>query len=780
MNNLFNSFGKLSLKIKLAALVSGALALLLVLACYVINNNNRSDTKKSALIIIDQAYMTAKNGLESFIEERWADIVQLKIHGDIYDNHALQVETETTFNGKKEKIYERMYTINMSGKVINSSDPALIGKDLSQDSIFTKTTGKTNHFDLKVQEDGKVMAYFCLNDGGNVVVSEVDNDKISDLLQSVRPYPNSSDTYMFTLADSDLGPTATAVSKSAFEKDLIAGIPISKGTVQVKANTEFELKFLDPETNQPTLGVAAIIKDGKVSDMEGYPDYRHVPVVGVGGTIKFSDDFTAGLIAEADLNGSNVGIHGKDEDALKFLMIFALILLVVSSIVSWFIAKYIVNRVDKVREFTRHTDDLAYRLAKQDADELGSLTDGVNEFLETRERLMGEVAKAAAETKALADEGVRFQQMIQAVNKSQASIEFTTDGYVLNANEIFLNVTGYTLDEIKGKHHGLFVDNDYKNSYEYKEFWNILGQGKSHKSIYKRVTKTGKDIFIDATYNPVKNAEGKVEFILKFCSDVTASILAKEQEAQMKKELEETIKTLSYSSGNLESSSESLSANVMQISDSSNEVQNYINSVSVAAEEMISSIAEISKNTDRAAKMTQDAVSQMLSTEDIIRNLQGRSEEIASILKVVTDIANQTNLLALNATIEAARAGDAGKGFAVVANEVKELANRTAEATEDISNKIAAIQVESQNALKSIETASNSVKTINEVSVTIAGSVEEQTAVTSEIGRSMRNSTEKVAEMANGISSVTELVRGNVDRTSEINSVTHKLTALTK
>jgi len=495
---------------------------------------------------------------------------------------------------------------------------------------------------------------------------------------------------------------------------------------------------------------------------------------------------------------------------------------------------------------------------------------------------------------------------LNALDQVQAIIEFDTQGRILTANGNFLKTLGYSLPEIQGKHHSMFVEAEYAKSNDYRDFWLALNRGELQSRRFKRITKNGSEIWIQASYNPLKDDQGQVSKIIKFAIDitelvkteqeatkladqgarfkqmidgmpinvlladndgkiisanpasiktlktlehllpikaeqlvgqsydifhrnpahqrkilanpanlphqavidvgpekldllitpifdqagrytgamltwslVTEQIRVREQETKVKKELEETIVSLKSSSTSLEHTSEDLSSSVNRISSSSNEVQNYVNSVSVATEEMISSISEISKNTDKAAKMTQEAVTQMESTESIIKNLQERSDEIASILKVVTEIANQTNLLALNATIEAARAGEAGKGFAVVANEVKELANRTAEATGDIGNKIAAIQAESANALSSINVASSSVKTINEVAVTIAGSVEEQTAVTSEIGKSMRSSTERVAEMSSDISGVAGLVKSNVDRTVEINDVTVKLVALT-
>ncbi len=277
---------------------------------------------------------------------------------------------------------------------------------------------------------------------------------------------------------------------------------------------------------------------------------------------------------------------------------------------------------------------------------------------------------------------------------------------------------------------------------------------------------------------PIKGTGEVKELCSSFNQCIETLSTAKNKEELVRKELENTIQVLISSSSELGDNTSGLSESMAKVRAVTDEVGNYINSVSVASEELITSISEISNNTDKAANMTRNAVSEIGMTEGIIKDLQQRSEEITSILKVVTEIANQTNLLALNATIEAARAGEAGKGFAVVANEVKELANRTAEATEDITNKIQGIQRETGKALEAIETASVSVKNINEVTVTIAGAVEEQTAVTSEIGRSMQTSTEKVSEMADSVRNINSLVASTSERTNDLNSVTQKLRQL--
>ena len=169
-----------------------------------------------------------------------------------------------------------------------------------------------------------------------------------------------------------------------------------------------------------------------------------------------------------------------------------------------------------------------------------------------------------------------------------------------------------------------------------------------------------------------------------------------------------------------------------------------VSSVAAAAEEMQASIREISKNANDSARVAKNAVGVAEATNDTMKKLGASSHEIGNVIKVINSIAQQTNLLALNATIEAARAGEAGKGFAVVANEVKELAKQTAKATEEIGQKIEAIQNDTKGAVSAIEEISAIINQINDISNSIASAVEEQTVTTNEIGRS-------VTEAAKGV-----------------------------
>ncbi|MGD0815340.1 MAG: PAS domain-containing methyl-accepting chemotaxis protein [Verrucomicrobiota bacterium] len=354
----------------------------------------------------------------------------------------------------------------------------------------------------------------------------------------------------------------------------------------------------------------------------------------------------------------------------------------------------------------------------------------------------------------------------EAISHVQAIIEFSLDGNVLTANDIFLKTMGYTLEEVKGRHHSLFIDPTYRETAEYRQFWRDLNEGKFQAADYKRIAKGGREVWLQAIYNPIFDSDGKPFKVVKNASDITARMKA---EAALKV----TIEAVNQNAQALASSSEELTAVSQQMSSNSEEtatqsnvvaaaseqVSKNVATVATSAEEMSASAKEIAKNATEAAKVATEAVKVASDTNKTVAKLGESSIEIGKVIKVITSIAQQTNLLALNATIEAARAGEAGKGFAVVANEVKELAKQTATATEDISGKIEAIQNDTKAAVTAIDQIGKIINRINDIQNTIASAVEEQTATTNEIARNATEAAKGSTEISKNIANVSEAAK---------------------
>lgn len=347
-----------------------------------------------------------------------------------------------------------------------------------------------------------------------------------------------------------------------------------------------------------------------------------------------------------------------------------------------------------------------------------------------------------------------FAGQISALHKSQAVISFQMDGTILEANENFLNTVGYSLAEVKGRHHSMFVDESERKSDAYREFWARLNRGEYDSAEYKRLGKGGKEVWIRASYNPIYDLNGKPCKVVKFATDITQLRQTMNQISHHSKNLGVASEQLSAISQQMASNAEQTATQATVVSSASEEVSNNVSVVAAGSEEMLASIREISKSANESARVARAAVTVADSTNQTIAKLGESSFEIGKVIKVITSIAQQTNLLALNATIEAARAGEAGKGFAVVANEVKELAKETAKATEEIGRKIEAIQTDTKGAVQAIGEIGTIINQISDISNTIACAVEEQTATTNEIGRNVSDAARGTGEIATNISGV--------------------------
>ncbi len=398
---------------------------------------------------------------------------------------------------------------------------------------------------------------------------------------------------------------------------------------------------------------------------------------------------------------------------------------------------------------------------------------------------VAKVVKFASDITEEKNKNAIFEGKVNAIGKAQAIIEFQLDGTIITANENFLKTLGYDLREIQGKHHRIFVEPSYLNSADYRNFWERLGRGDMDAGQYKRISKNGSEVWIQASYNPIFDSEGRVIRIVKFATDITSEkkkLVEFEGHVSL---LEETANDLAAASSQLTATASQMSSTAkrtneesMAATKSSEDVAGGFETVATNTEEMVASIKEISRSANESAEMAKLTSRKAQETNSTVTQLGASSQEIGEVIKVISSIAQQTNLLALNATIEAARAGDAGKGFAVVANEVKELAKQTAKATQDITNKIGAIQKDSQRAVDAIGGINQAVDRLNGISGTIAAAVEEQTATTNEVSRVVQQASRSVQGISGNIRLVSVAAEEGTASANQTLEASHSLTAL--
>lgn len=371
---------------------------------------------------------------------------------------------------------------------------------------------------------------------------------------------------------------------------------------------------------------------------------------------------------------------------------------------------------------------------------------------------------------------------INAINKSQAVIEFNMDGIILNANENFLKTLNYSLDEIVGKHHSMFCEESYKNSQAYKDFWKKLNKGEFDSGEYLRIGKGGKVVWIQATYNPILDLDGVPFKIVKYATDIT---LKKNTMVKIGEEIEELTKSLTQ----LKNSSTTM-VNEAQISmsgtkDIASAIENLnesANELSKKVEFMLSSITNIANTTKESEKSVLEARNQSKETTSSMLKLNEESTKIGETINIISQIAFQTNILSLNAAVEAATAGEAGKGFAVVAQEVRNLATRSNEAAKDITEAIEYIQTLVKSSLESINQIDNKIENISSMSSTISNSINEQKNISNDLSRTasltsqtLNSITQNMTKVSNSAIHTDKEAKITQENSNELINISNKL-----
>jgi methyl-accepting chemotaxis protein len=298
---------------------------------------------------------------------------------------------------------------------------------------------------------------------------------------------------------------------------------------------------------------------------------------------------------------------------------------------------------------------------------------------------------------------------LAAIQKSQAVIEFNMDGTIRTANENFLKAMGYSLAEIKGQHHSMFIEPNEKNSAAYRQFWETLNRGEYQAAEYKRIAKGGREIWIQASYNPILDLNGKPYKVVKYATDITAQAIGRKK---------------------------------------ADNARGLIEAVAAGSEEMSASIREISATMAKSRENSKVATTRVEAADGQAQRLNAAAQAMSGIVEMISGITGQINLLALNATIESARAGEAGRGFAVVASEVKSLANQAKQATDKIGQEIGSLNGISGDVVTALASIKTAINNVSEYVTSTAAAIEEQSTVTNEMSTSMQRAAAEAAAMA--------------------------------
>jgi methyl-accepting chemotaxis protein len=392
------------------------------------------------------------------------------------------------------------------------------------------------------------------------------------------------------------------------------------------------------------------------------------------------------------------------------------------------------------------------------------------------------------------------QGQLAALNRAQAVIEFDLKGTIVSANENFLSVMGYRLEEIKGQHHSMFLEAAYRSSDDYRRFWERLGRGEYETAQYKRIGKGGKEVWIQGSYNPILDANGKPYKVVKYASDVTAQVKLSQQmeesvaqtqqiikgatEGDLAKRLDvrgksgdlaklgeainsllesvaDIVSNVKHSAGEVLRGAEEISQGNANLSQRTEEQSSSLEETASSMEEMTSTVKQNADNAGQANQLATAARDQAEKGGAVVGNavkamadINESSKKISDIISVIDEIAFQTNLLALNAAVEAARAGEQGRGFAVVATEVRSLAGRSATAAKEIKELI-------QDSVRKVEDGSLLVTQSGQTLEQIVLSVKKVSDIVAEIAAASREQSSGIEQVNKAVMQMDEMTQQN-------------------